>query len=426
MAKRASLSALLGSTVEYYDFTLFATASALVFNKVFFAPLGTASGLLASFATFGVAYAARPLGALVFGSLGDKVGRKSTLLFTLSLMGVATFLVGLIPSYATIGAAAPVILVLLRLLQGVSAGGEQAGSNSLSLEHAPQNKRGLYTSWTMQGTSLGTLLASVAFLAVAGMGKGTLLAWGWRIPFLVAGPLLMVTYLIRRGVDETSRFLETKEHHAEARVPIAAVLRDHWVSVLRVMGCSLLAVGGSTLGVFLLGYATGTVKVPATDMIMVLIISSVVGLVAQPLWAALSDRVGRRPVFALSMIATAIFWFPFFWIVSGGNFPAILAAACVFGVLGTGANAVGAAMYTEMFPTRVRFTGVAIGTQLGFVVAGFAPAIEASIQGHGANGWVPVAMFAAATAVVATIAAWAGRETRGLALEEIDLGGGRR
>jgi MFS family permease len=237
---------------------------------------------------------------------------------------------------------------------------------------------------------------------------------------------MLITLYIRKGVEETARFLETKELHAEAKVPLATVLRDHWPAVLRVMGCSLLAVGGSTLSVFLLGYATGTVKVPATQMITVTIVSGAVGLIAQPFWAALSDRVGRRPVFAASMLATGAFWFPFFWIVSGGNFGAILAAACVFGVLGTGANAVGASMYSEMFPTRVRFTGVAVGTQLGFIVAGFAPAIEAAVQGPGKDGWLPVAIFAAATAVVATIAAWSGRETRGAALEEIDGAGAAR
>jgi MFS family permease len=420
MAKRASLSAFFGSTVEYYDFTLFATASALVFGPVFFGPLGTAGGILASFATFGVAYVARPFGAILFGGLGDRIGRKRTLMLTLNLMGIATLLVGLIPDYSVIGVAAPVLLVILRLLQGLSAGGEQAGSNALSLEHAPEKKRGLYTSWTMQGTSFGTLLASLAFIAVMAMPQDALLSWGWRIPFLISGPLLIVTYFIRKGVEETESFLDTKSLRLDAKVPLVEVFRGHWRAVLRVMACSLLAVAGSTMSVFLLGYATGTVQVPATTMLVVLVISGVVGLIAQPLWAVLSDRVGRRPVFIGAMVLTGAFWFPFFWIVSTGNVPLIFAAASVFGILGSGANAVGASMYTEMFPARVRYTGVAIGTQLGFVIAGFAPTIEAAIQGEGLTGWLPVAIFAAATALIAAFAAWTGKETRGVSLQQID------
>lgn len=420
MAKRAALSALFGSTVEYFDFTLFATASALIFGQVFFAPLGTTGALLASFATFGVAYVARPAGALLFGSLGDRIGRKRTLMITLNLMGAATFLVGLLPGYATIGIAAPIILVILRLLQGLSAGGEQAGSNSLSLEHAPEGKRGLYTSWTMQGTALGTLLASVVFIMISSMEQSVLMSWGWRIPFLLSGPLMLISLYIRKGVDETDAFLETKEARNEAKVPVFEVFRNHWRSVLRVVGCSFLAVGGSTLSVYLLGYAVGTVKVPASQMLIASVVAGIVGLVAQPLWASLSDRVGRRPVFTGTMIAAAILWFPTFGIVSTGNFGLIVMILCVFALAASGANAVGASMYTEMFPTKVRYTGVAIGTQLGFLVAGFAPAIEQAIQGQGSGGWLPVAIFASACMLVAAVAGWSGKETKGMNLRKID------
>jgi MFS family permease len=426
MAKRAALSGLIGSTVEYYDFTLFATASALIFSKVFFSPLGDAGALFASFATFGVAYVARPLGAVLFGSLGDKLGRKRTLMWTLNLMGAATFCVGLIPSYQSIGVAAPIILVALRLLQGLSAGGEQAGSNSLSLEHAPTGKRGLYTSWTMQGTSLGTLLASIAFIFLTMVDQEILLSWGWRIPFLIAGPLMLVAMIIRNGVDETSAFLETKETASVAKVPLFSVLRDHWRAVLRVVCCSLLAVAGSTMSVYVLGYATGTVKVNATAILIASLGGGLFGLIFQPMWANLSDKIGRRPVFITALVLAAIMFFPLFWIVSTGNPLWIFIAMAVFAILASGANAVGASMYTEMFPTRVRYTGVAIGTQLGFIVAGFAPAIEQAIQGEGVNGWVPVAIFAAACMLVAAASAWTGKETRGVDLHEIDAADDRK
>jgi MFS family permease len=419
MAKRAALSAFLGSTVEYYDFVLFATASALVFNKVYFGALGPGGATLASFATFGVAYVARPLGAIIFGSLGDKWGRVKTLTSTLVLMGIATFLIGILPDYNAIGFAAPLMLVILRLLQGLSAGGEQAGSNSLSLEHAPKAKRGLYTSWTMQGTSFGSLLASAIFIPITSMVPADLLSWGWRIPFLIAAPLVLVALYIRRSVGETEAFHQTKATNQEAKVPVFAVLRDYWPSVLRVIGCSLLAVSGSILGVFALGYAVNTAGVSANMMLTLSTVTAVIALVSQPLWAMFSDRIGRRPVFAGGMIAVAILIFPFFAILSTGNVLLIFLMMVLINIVATASNGVGASMYSEMFPTHVRYTGVALGTQLGFVVAGFAPAIATAIQGKGSTGWVPVAIFGAVCFLIAAASAWSARETRGLELAQL-------
>ncbi|GAA3751329.1 MFS transporter [Microbacterium kribbense] len=405
--------------MEYYDFTLFATASALILGPVFFAGLGPVGGQLAAFGTFGVAYVMRPLGAILFGWLGDRIGRVRTLVYTLVLMGTATFAVGLIPSYETIGIAAPILLIALRLLQGLSAGGEQGGSNSLTIEHAPQKRRGLYASWTMQGTSFGTLLSATVFLFIVLLPHDVLLGWAWRIPFLVSAPLTLVALFIRESVDETDAFLMTKRQKLAPKVPLVDVFRFHWRSVLRVVLCSLLAVSGSTVSVYMLGYAANTDKIPVSMILIALIISGVVGLIAQPLWGALSDRIGRRWIFAGTMTLTAILWFPAFALLTVGSLIAIIIIFSVLGAVAGGANAVGASMYTEMFPTRVRYTGVAIGTQLGFIVAGFAPTIEEALATNG-RGWIPVAIFAAACSIIAAISAMSGRETSSLALSDID------
>lgn len=241
MARRSALSGFLGSTIEYFDFVAFATASALVFNHLFFAGMGARGATIASFATFGVAYVARPLGAVLFGTLGDRVGRSRTLVYTLVLMGAATFCIGIPPTPETIGIAAPILLVVLRLAQGLSAGGEQAGANALTAEHAPKDKRGLYTGWTMVGVGFGSMLGSAVFIPITAMGQDFLLDVGWRIPFLLAGPLALITLYIRSQVKETESFkaaiLEERGEELAAaattavqrptKVPLWEIVRDH-------------------------------------------------------------------------------------------------------------------------------------------------------------------------------------------------------
>lgn len=433
MARRSALSGFLGSTIEYFDFVAFATASALVFNHLFFESMGPRGATIASFATFGVAYIARPLGAVLFGTLGDRVGRSRTLVYTLLLMGAATFAIGLLPTPATIGIAAPILLVALRLAQGLSAGGEQAGAKALTAEHAPKDKRGLYTGWTMVGVGFGTMLGSAVFIPITAMGQDFLLDFGWRIPFLLAGPLALVTLYVRTQVKETESFKTTvlEEHGADvaasltaepgpATVPLWEIARDHWRNLLRVIVCSLFALTGTMANVFAISYGT---EHQGLDPSILLTITSVVGIVTlpvAPLMARLSDGIGRRPVFIGSVLLIAVGFFGVFGAMSTGSYLLIAVAMFATMLVAVAGNTVQAPLYTEMFPTRVRYTGYAVGTQVGLIVVGFSPTIAAALVLPGVNGWVPVAIFIAVCMVAAAVSAFTAKETRGLSIEEID------
>jgi MFS family permease len=418
MARRAATSALLGSAVEYFDFTLFATASALFLGPVFFAQLGPLQATLAAFITFGSAFVARPLGAVLFGHLGDRVGRRKALIWSVTLMGITTTGIGLLPGYRTLGVAAPALLLVLRLLQGLSAGGEQAGSNALTLEHAPGGARNRYAAWTMQGTSLGTLLGKVAFLAVVWLPQPALLAWGWRLPFLMAGPFMLVAVAIRRTVTEPPPFTQLVAAGGVLRVPLAEVLTRHWRVLLIVSFGSLFAVGGAVLNVYGLSYATARGTSPGGYLAMISVVTAL-GLLLQPLWARLSDRIGRRPVFVRACVAAAALYFAYLPALGTGNLLLIGLASAAMLAAWSAANAVSAAWFAELFPTAVRYTGAAFGGQLGMIVVGFAPAIMTSLEGAGGLGWVPVAGFGAACLVLAAVAALFAGETAQRSLDDV-------
>ncbi|MFM9445835.1 MFS transporter [Streptomyces acidiscabies] len=411
--KKAAAAAWIGSALEYYDFFIYGSAAALIFPDVFFDESDPATATLLSLATFGVAYAARPVGALFLGHFGDRVGRKKIMVFTLMLMGLSTFLIGCLPTREQVGTLAPVLLVLCRVLQGISAAGEQASAGSMTLEHAPSHRRGFFTSFTLSGTQGGQLIATLVFIPVASLPEDQLLSWGWRVPFWLSIAVAVAGYVIRRKLDETPAFEQQAATEGVVKMPLLVLLREHWSDVLRVIAGALVASVSTIFTVWALSYATSdAVGMSRTSMLWVGALANLVALAAIPLWATLSDRIGRRPVFLVGAAGSGAMMFAYLWSVSTGSYPLMmLLGILTFGVVYSAANGVWPSFYGEMFTTRVRLSGMAIGTQIGFAIAGFAVTFAAEIAGPNGDDWSSVALFTAALCVPPVIAVLTARET---------------
>ncbi|MCZ4611964.1 MFS transporter [Streptomyces sp. Lzd4kr] len=419
--RKAAMAAWIGSALEYYDFFIYGSAAALIFPEVFFDESDPATATLLSLATFGVAYSARPVGALFLGHFGDRVGRKKIMVFTLILMGISTFLIGCLPTRDQVGTLAPVLLVLCRVLQGISAAGEQASANSMTLEHAPPHRRGFFTSFTLSGTQGGQLLATLVFIPIAALPEEQLMSWGWRVPFWMSVAVAVVGYVIRRKLDETPAFEQQAATEGVVKLPLTVLLREHWADVLRVIGGALVASVSTIFTVWALSYATSdSVGMDKSSMLWVGALANLVALGAIPLWATLSDRIGRRPVFLVGAAGSAVTMFLYLWAISTGSYPLTLLLGIVaFGVVYSAANGVWPSFYGEMFSTRVRLSGMAIGTQIGFAVAGFAVTFAAQIAGPDGDDWSAVALFTAALCVPPVVAALSARETAKVPTEQL-------
>lgn len=282
--KKAALASWIGSALEYYDFFIYGTGAALVFSKIFFPASHPATGLLLALATFGVGYVARPVGAFFLGHVGDKLGRKTVLVLTLILMGASTFLVGCLPTYNQIGILAPILLVFLRLCQGFSASGEQAGANSMTLEHAPADRRAFFTSFTLSGTQAGLILATAVFLPISWLPEDQLLSWGWRVPFWLSIVVVAIGYVIRRTLAETPAFLEEKQHDEVPKLPLAVLFSHYTTDVVRVVFCALVSTVSTIFGIYALSYAVNAVKIDRSTMLWVAILTNFVALAAIPLF----------------------------------------------------------------------------------------------------------------------------------------------
>ncbi|MDT7593961.1 MAG: hypothetical protein QOH45_3492 [Pseudonocardiales bacterium] len=381
--RRAVASSFIGSVIEYYDFLLYATAAALVFGKVFFAALDPLTATVASFGTFAAGYLARPLGGILFGHFGDRIGRKKMLVTTMTLMGVASFLIGALPTYGQIGIWAPVALVTLRVLQGVAVGGEWGGAVLMSAEHAT-SRRGLWASFTNAGAPCGMVLSTVVLtVTAAASGERAFLAWGWRVPFLLSILLLGIGLFIRLKVEETPVFAAAER---SARVPLFDVLRNHPRNLLLAVGVGLAAfVAQGTLTTFLIAYGV-EVGYSRQTVLSGLTLSSVLAVAGIIGYSALSDRLGRRPVVLAGAVAMAAFSFLLFPLVDSGNV-VLLVVTLVLGqaVIQPAMYGPLAALCTELFSTRSRYTGASLGYQLSGLGAGLAPVLFASILAGGGS-----------------------------------------
>lgn len=415
--RAVSVAALVGTTVEWYDFMLFGTAAALVFNKLFFPAFSPLAGTLASFATFWTGFLARPLGGILFGHFGDRIGRKSMLVLTLVLMGGATCCMGILPTYQQVGIWAPVLLVVLRLVQGVGLGGEWGGAALMTVEHSEPSRRGFFGSFTQVGGSVGQVLATGAIALVAVLPGQQLLAWGWRIPFVLSAVLVVVGLIVRLRIVESPVFVDFKQQEARTRKPpVIEVLRRSPGQVVR-SACAAFANNAViyVVTVFTLSYGATQLGLDKSVLLSAVVIASVIDAFAIPSWGALSDRVGRRPVILVAAVVMMLFAFPFFWLLETGTAPLIwLAFTVAIAGIRAALYAPQPAYFSELFSTGVRYSGASLGTNLATVaMGGTAPFIATALLGvSGGSPW-PVALYLIAVAVVTFVAVLTSPETLG-------------
>ncbi|WP_411732685.1 MFS transporter [Paeniglutamicibacter sp.] len=381
--RRVAFATIIGTTIEWYDFFIYATAAGLIFADLFFKPAGAQIGLLLSFASVGISFLFRPLGAFLAGHYGDKIGRRAMLVITLILMGAATTLIGVLPTYATAGVLAPIMLLLLRILQGISAGGEWGGAVLMAVEHAPKDRRGRAGAFPQLGVPLGMLLASGIMALMTGViSPGEqFVQWGWRVPFLLSIVLIAVGYIVRRSVDESPIFEEIAAMKQQTKVPIVELFRKHWLLVIlaALVFAGNNAAGYMTTGGFLQAYTTnpkGPIGFERTDVLVAVAFAATMWFGFTLLSGYLADKIGRKRTYQIGFTCQALVVFPLFWMVNTASLPMLYLAFAFFAIglgLGYGPQA---ALYSELFPASVRFSGVSISYALGAIIGGaFAPMI---------------------------------------------------
>lgn len=423
--KKATASGWIGSALEYYDFFIYATAAALIFPQVFFPSSDPKVAIVASLATYGVGYVARPIGAFFLGHWGDTHGRKMVLVICMFLMGFSTVAVGLLPTYNQVGLWAPAMLVVLRLIQGFAVAGEISGASSMILEHAPFGRRGYYASFTLQGVQAGQILAAAVFLPLAHyMPAEAFNAWGWRVPFLLSFIVIVAGYIIRREVEETPAFAEESADGALPKAPVIQAVTESWRDMLRVMLCSLMNVIPVVATIFGAAYAVQPgygIRFEKDVYLWIPVMGNIVAVLVIPFVGNLSDKIGRRPPIIIGALASGLLSFAYLYAISIHNVPmAIVMSLLMWGVVYQGYNAVYPSFYPEMFPTRTRVSGMAISQNLGTAVTALLPVLFVTVAPPGAvNIPMTIGLITLAICAVAAISAWTARETHRVHLNDL-------
>jgi len=406
-AKRVAFAAFVGTALEWYDYFLFGTAAALVFNRLYFVTGDPLVSTLAAFASFAVGFVARPIGAIIFGHLGDRIGRRKTLIITVVMIGVATGLVGLLPDFAAIGVAAPILLTLLRMVQGVAVGGEWGGAVTLAVEHAPPERRGRYAAMPQIGSPIGTLLSSGAILLVSLLPDESFDAWGWRLPFLAAFPLLLVAVYLRRRVEESPLFEQLLAEDELASAPVKQVVTTAFPQLLVGAGSAFLGVGGFYLATtFVISYGTGTLGVSQSVMLTATLVAAFVEIGVLIIGGRMAERFGAARVTVIGGLVSAVAAFPTFWLIDTAEPLVIIAAVTMVVACLSVPYAVSGALLTELFTPALRYSGVALSANFAGVASGFVPlAATAALAASGEESWAP-ALILVGIALVTTVAGW--------------------
>src|SRR5215471_6413756 len=423
--RKATASGWIGSALEYYDFFIYATAASLVFPQLFFPKGDPTVAIVASLATYGVGYVARPIGAFFLGHWGDTHGRKTVLIVCMFLMGIATMGVGLLPTYQQVGWWAPLMLVVLRLIQGFAVAGEISGASSMILEHAPFGRRGYYSSFTLQGVQAGQILAAAVFLPLAHyMPADAFNAWGWRVPFLLSFVVIVAGYIIRRRVDETPAFTEEGAHGNVPRAPVLEAFRQNWADMLRVVCMALMNVIPVVATIFGAAYAVQ----PAygigfhTDVYLwIPVVGNILAVLIIPLVGGLSDRIGRRPPIIVGALGSGLLSFAYLYAISIHSVAlAVVFSLLMWGIVYQGYNAIFPSFYPELFPTRTRVTAMAIAQNVGTTITALLPALFATVAPPGSTD-VPLKIGALAfgITIISAVAALTARETYRVQLNDL-------
>lgn len=405
-ARRVLLGSLSGSAIEWFDFFLYATAAALIFNTQFFPTDDPALSLILSYVTVSLTFFVRPFGGILFAHIGDRVGRKKTLVITLSLMGGATVAIGVLPTFEQVGVLAPLLLLACRIIQGLAIGGEWGGALLLAFENAPAQRRGFYGAVPQSGATIGMLLATAAFALVSLLPQDAFDAWGWRLPFIASVVLVFIGLWIRKGLSETPAFQDAKDSGDVAKLPLVEVLRDHWRSVLVAIGGKVFEVAPFYLfATFVVSYATGTLDFARSTVLNAVTAGAFVSTFMILLSGALSDRFRRRRTFLVGVIATGAFMVPFFLLLNIGMDWGVYAAVIIgLGIVWPPVTATFGTFLSELFPTRVRYTGITLASQVGSALAGgTAPLIATWMLATFGGSWTPIAVYFIGLAVISTV-----------------------